>query len=115
MANPYPAKSIVPEWFSGANRYFREVEGLDKKFVHERGLTFKGCPALLDIFLNGYILVTPCDIHVYDENGIKKVSNRNDADGCVYIPCTYDQLAHQQYDSSLRCQYEQPASLLFQH
>ena len=68
---PYPAKSIVPEWFSGANRYFREVEGLDKKFVHERGLTFKGCPALLDIFLNGYILVTPCDIHVYDENGIR--------------------------------------------
>ena len=74
---PYPAKSIVPEWFSGANRYFREVEGLDKKFVHERGLTFKGCPALLDIFLNGYILVTPCDIHVYDENGTKKIFVEN--------------------------------------
>lgn len=64
---PKPGKTQVPKWFSSANKYWKE-EGQTEVIKHEWGaevLGFKACPALLDIFLDGYYLTTPCDILFY--------------------------------------------------
>lgn len=64
---PKPGKTQVPKWFSSANRYWKE-EGQTETIRHQWGaeaLGFKSCPALLDIFLDGYYLTTPCDILFY--------------------------------------------------
>jgi hypothetical protein len=54
--NPQPAKKTVPQWFSESSRYWFP-ENKDH-------LSFKACPALVDAFLTGYILKTPCDIYM---------------------------------------------------
>ena len=64
---PKPGKRQVPKWFSSANKYWKE-EGKEEVLRHQWGseiLGFKSCPALLDIFLSGYYLTTPCDIMFY--------------------------------------------------
>lgn len=66
---PKLAKTQVPKWFSSANKYWKE-EGQKEILKHVWGadvLSFKSCPALLDIFLNGYYLTTPCDITFYKD------------------------------------------------
>ena len=70
---PVPAKKIVPSWFSNAKRYFIDDDNIDKKMVHLKGLSFKGCPALLDVFVSGYLLVTPCDIIVSGKGNLKNI------------------------------------------
>ena len=56
--NPSAAKKNVPEWFSQSSRFwFPEVKDT---------LSFKACPALVDAFLSGYVLKTPCDIYFYE-------------------------------------------------
>lgn len=58
--NPKPAKKSVPQWFSESSRYwFPEVKD---------SLSFKACPALVDAFLAGYVLKTPCDIYFQKES-----------------------------------------------
>jgi hypothetical protein len=66
---PKPGKKQVPKWFVSANKYWKE-EGKEEVLRHQWGaeiLGFKSCPALLDMFLNGYYLTTPCDILFYKD------------------------------------------------
>jgi len=66
---PVPAKKIIPEWFANAKKYWKDED--DKEFIvapGEKGLGFKSCPALLDTFTAGYLLVTPCDVVVYKQD-----------------------------------------------
>lgn len=69
--HPSPSKSFVPEWFSKASRFWTDKSGKNY-YDHESGeklLSFKACPALMDSFVSGYSLLTPCDIHFYTING----------------------------------------------
>lgn len=54
--NPSPAKKDVPKWFSESSRYWFPE--------NKDSLSFKACPALVDAFLSGYLLKTPCDIYI---------------------------------------------------
>jgi hypothetical protein len=53
--NPSPSKKNVPQWFSDSSRYWFPE--------NKDSLSFKACPALIDAFLSGYVLKTPCDIY----------------------------------------------------
>lgn len=54
--SPVPAKKEIPKWFTEASRYWFPD--------NEEFLSFKTCPALIDAFLSGYVLRTPCDIKI---------------------------------------------------
>lgn len=71
---PVPSKKIIPEWFANAKKYWKDEN--DQEYMvtpEEKGLGFKSCPALLDIFSAGYLLVTPCDVAIYKQ-GDKKIA-----------------------------------------
>lgn len=66
---PKTGKTQVPKWFASADKYWKEA-GKDNVLLHEWGakiLGFKSCPALLDLFINGYYLTTPCNIIFYKD------------------------------------------------
>lgn len=67
---PVPASKVIPDWYSSYEKFLKDKHG---KIISspngERFLTFKSCPALLDMFLAGYFLVTPCDLFFYIKNG----------------------------------------------
>lgn len=71
---PEPYKKSMPEWYKKAHRYI--VDPVTKKPLLDNNenymLSWKSCPAMMDIFISGYILKTPCDITFYinDENKI---------------------------------------------
>lgn len=68
--NPVPAKNKVPKWYSLSDRYEKNENG--EYYLNHLGgklFSYKACPALLDIFVSGYLYVTPCDITFYKENG----------------------------------------------
>lgn len=74
---PSAAKNNIPKWFSSKDKYKREQDGSIKKtlYVGKDGiekyaneLTWKSCPAILDSFIYGYYLYTPCDIEFKKEN-----------------------------------------------
>lgn len=71
---PEPTIKTLPEWYLDADRFFKDDSG--KYYVAEDGgkiPNWKACPAIYDIMGSGYVLKTPCDIHVYEENGIPKI------------------------------------------
>jgi hypothetical protein len=63
---PVPAIQKIPKWFSSADKYETNEMGQTLlKWDGGRIGSFKSCPALLDIFNLGYLLVTPCDLKFY--------------------------------------------------
>lgn len=83
--SPVPAKNLMPDWFSNASKYWKDGNG-DYIIVSEdgeRSLGFKSCPALLDIFSMGYLLVTPCDLYFSEFNGeISVACSKDFSDFC---------------------------------
>jgi len=69
--DPSPAKSFVPRWFASADRHWKDPHGnIMKNSYGGESLSFKSCPALLDIFTAGYVLKTPCDINFVEIDGV---------------------------------------------
>ena len=81
---PSTTQSVIPKWYKDADRFAKmpngeyykapkcicpfpkEVTTDDYGFIP----TWKACPAIMDAFITGYVLKTPCDIKFYkDENG----------------------------------------------
>lgn len=69
---PSPVKNHIPQWFLDKDKHkimdngnymvvFFQSEG---KTIAHRMPSWKSCPALLDVFISGYYLFTPCDIVV---------------------------------------------------
>jgi hypothetical protein len=54
--NPSPTKKNMPQWFIESSRYWFPED--------TSSLSFKACPALIDAFVTGYVLKTPCDIFI---------------------------------------------------
>lgn len=72
--SPIPVSKVIPKWFVDASRFWKNPSN-GEVFVGpngEKSLTFKACPALMDMFTTGYFLVTPCDVEFYIEDGIPK-------------------------------------------
>lgn len=74
---PKSAKNSIPIWFLNKDKYNRDENdnikskkyiGLDGLEKNENELTWKSCPAILDSFIYGYHLYTPCDIEITKEN-----------------------------------------------
>lgn len=88
---PIPSKSYVPKWYSSADRY-EKIPGTENYYLNAEGgkmFSFKGCPALLDVFTSGYLYVTPCDITFYKENELTKVKTEQGfEDFCAARPAT---------------------------
>jgi hypothetical protein len=84
--HPRPVKDVVPEWFKSADKYELNKE-TGKYWENDLGgfvMSFKACPGLLDIFISGYTLVTPCDITFYkNENGVTCVKTESGYDDFV--------------------------------
>lgn len=58
---PSPSVKNIPKWFLNKDLY-KKTNG-EPELVHgEKFRSWKSCPALMDTFLSGYILKTPCDI-----------------------------------------------------
>jgi len=85
---PVSAKKVMPQWFLDAKKYWKNEEGKEYIIAEgEKGLGFKSCPALLDLFNCGYMLVTPCDVAVYMQDGKKLiVSSQDFPDFCEARP-----------------------------
>lgn len=68
--HPALAKTLIPKWYSSADRYEKNLSNGEYYLNNEGGkmLSFKACPALLDIFTSGYIYTTPCDLTFF-KNG----------------------------------------------
>ena len=54
--NPETSKKNIPQWFVDSSRYWFPED--------PSSLSFKACPALIDAFVSGYVLKTPCDIYI---------------------------------------------------
>ncbi len=80
---PEPSRSVIPEWFSSADKHKKMPNGMyELAFVVENGhqtfervLSWKSCPALLDVVLSGYILKTPVDINISRVDGQPAITN----------------------------------------
>lgn len=83
--SPEPSKSVVPKWFASSDKLWKDEFGNEiLNHIGEPTLSFKNCPALLDIFTAGYMLRTPCDIEFYKEDGVSKLKiDPNYADFCA--------------------------------
>lgn len=86
--SPAPVKNHIPEWFLKKEKYRKNPDGSEqmvsftkdgKTFDHKYP-TWKSCPAILDVFISGYYLFTPCDIEV-------KINKNFNSDG---VPATID-------------------------
>lgn len=99
--HPVPSKTLVPEWFSSASRFWKDENGnmIFNEENKENLLGFKACPALMDSFIMGYTMVTPCDIHFFKIGGKISVSyddlyrgfcDRRDPISEFVVPTGYD-------------------------
>lgn len=70
---PSPVKNNIPKWFLEKDKHVKNKDGMypviftksqDGKTVPTRMPSWKSCPALLDVFVSGYYLFTPCDITI---------------------------------------------------
>lgn len=70
---PSPVKSHIPKWFLEKDKHAKNKDGTyqliftkgqDGKMIPIRMPSWKSCPALLDVFVSGYYLFTPCDITI---------------------------------------------------
>ncbi len=72
---PSPMSKSLATWWQDASIYIKDPNG--NPYINPDGITkvmsYKSCPALLDIFTTGYALLTPCDIEFYEKRGRTKV------------------------------------------
>lgn len=71
---PAPVKEYMPDWYLQKDKYKKLNNGLyqtkvwdnpntDEKLL-KRTTSWKSCPAILDVFMTGYYLLTPCDVSI---------------------------------------------------
>ena len=84
---PKPTQQAIPEWYKQADRFAKMPNGEYYKATKEicpvpregtkddygKIPTWKACPAILDAFMTGYVLSTPCDL-VFSKNKSGKIS-----------------------------------------
>ena len=70
---PAPVKNHIPNWFLEKDKYIKNKDGTyplisfkgeDGKTLTKKMSSWKSCPAMVDVFISGYYLFTPCDITI---------------------------------------------------
>jgi len=70
---PEPVRNHMPDWYLEKDKHVKLSNGKyamtfwknsDGKTEPYRRLSWKSCPAILDAFMTGYYLFTPCDIEI---------------------------------------------------
>lgn len=68
-SNSCPRSAIkeMPQWYKDADLYMLNDDGSIKQRtdIGGKSMTWKSCPALLDVMSSGYVIKTPCDIEFY--------------------------------------------------
>lgn len=86
-SRPVPASRIMPEWYSKADRFFKNPDGEYYKDENDGKLpTWKACHSFMDSMISGYLLLTPCDIEFYigDQGHITcKIEDKKNANFCL--------------------------------
>jgi hypothetical protein len=74
---PESTYKVIPKWYSEADKYIKNpnTEEYALNYDGEKMPSFKACPAILDFFISGYVIKTPCDLFFYEKNGIMKVKS----------------------------------------
>jgi hypothetical protein len=72
---PIPSRKSLPAWWVDSDTFVKDYEGKPVANWNGEGkmFGFKACPAVLDTFQTGYLLVTPCELEFYEKNGKIKV------------------------------------------
>ena len=72
---PAPMGKTIAQWWQDASIYIKDPNGVPYSNPDgvSKALSYKSCPAILDIFTTGYSLRTPCDIEFYEKRGRIKV------------------------------------------
>ena len=112
-SNPEPSKNVIPKWYKEADRFAKNpINGEYYKATKavcpfpkegtkdDYGMipTWKACPAILDGFITGYVLKTPCDLKFYKNKNGKidiEVADKRYLDFCTKRP-PMDQFEHPQ-------------------
>jgi hypothetical protein len=87
ISKPESSSKNIPKWYRDANRFAIDENG--KYYEMDSGgkiPTWKACPALLDVFMSGYVLKTPCDINFYKDNNNEiqiKIKDSKYEDFCI--------------------------------
>jgi len=90
---PSATQSEIPDWYKEADRFAKMPNGEYYKApqavcpfpkpgtINDYGMipTWKACPAILDAFMTGYVLKTPCDIKFF-KNDYGKIDVRVEDD-----------------------------------
>jgi len=87
FTRPQPAKNFIPKWFKDmpVNLPIPNLQGFVSKIIpNYKGA--KSCPSFVEIFKEGYVLVAPCDIHLFFKDGEFFLNPSNDE----YIIRTHD-------------------------
>lgn len=66
---PQPAINFIPSWFKNMPVNLpipNEFNFISKLIPNFKGA--KSCPSFVEVFREGYVLVAPCDIHIYKKN-----------------------------------------------
>ena len=68
--HPEPTSKFIPEWYLKSDKYITDPRTNEHalNFDGTKMLSYKSCPALLDIYTTGYMIKTPCDLFFYEEN-----------------------------------------------
>lgn len=71
---PQTGRKLLPKWWEDSDTFVKDYEGNPVANFNGEGkmFSFKACPAMLDTFQTGYLLVTPCDIEFYEKHGRPK-------------------------------------------
>jgi hypothetical protein len=104
LSIPEPTQNTIPDWYKNADRFAKNIytnEYYDaipsicpvpkEGTIDDYGKipTWKACPAIMDSFLTGYTLKTPCDLIFFkDENELinVKIKDVKHKDFCTKRP-----------------------------
>lgn len=70
ISYPEPALKNIPEWYKKAKNFIKDpiTEEYLKDGKENKIISWKACPAMLDTYMSGYVLKTPCDIDFFINN-----------------------------------------------
>jgi hypothetical protein len=100
---PASAVKHIPSWFSNASRYHidKKTGAHSNSFVEgQKAFGFKSCPALMDSFSSGYMLLTPCDLtfiktdnslEVKTSPGYEEFCSKRNSMGEFVVPYGYNE------------------------
>jgi hypothetical protein len=65
LSSPQPASQVIPDWYKQTTNWYPET----KEPTPKTTLTVKKCMPVFDALTAGYILNTPADVYVSQDNG----------------------------------------------